>query len=129
MQPSRLHSWTSKANTLSPFLAAGAAGGDLLLPKGQTPPGCTKEACGFRDQWARYRTAWDQVCWGSAKDRRRQPRKKFIAKYTLPVHTCSVTRALPVASAYGSYGTEKFHGREYMGMIAPHLRGGPRKEA
>ncbi|APD48401.1 thioredoxin-dependent thiol peroxidase [Synechococcus sp. CS-602] len=85
-----------------------------FYPKDDTP-GCTKEACGFRDQWARYEQLGIKVL-GISKDGAAS-HEKFIAKYTLPFTLLCDPEPCPVASAYGSYGLKKFMGREYMGMM------------
>jgi peroxiredoxin Q/BCP len=83
-------------------------------PKDDTP-GCTKEACNFRDRWNAFSAAGLQV-FGISKDEAGS-HGKFIAKYTLPFTLLSDAEPCPVASAYDSYGLKKFMGREYMGMM------------
>lgn len=85
-----------------------------FYPKDDTP-GCTKEACGFRDQWARYEQLGIKVL-GISKDAA-SSHGKFIAKYTLPFTLLSDPDPCPVASAYGSFGLKKFMGKEFMGMM------------
>jgi peroxiredoxin Q/BCP len=85
-----------------------------FYPKDDTP-GCTKEACNFRDQWS----AFEQhgiVVLGISKDGAAS-HGKFIAKYNLPFTLLTDAEPCPVAESYGSYGLKKFMGREYMGMM------------
>ena len=85
-----------------------------FYPKDDTP-GCTKEACNFRDQWS----AFEQhgiVVLGISKDGAGS-HSKFISKYSLPFTLLSDAEPCPVAASYDSYGLKKFMGREYMGMM------------
>ena len=83
-------------------------------PKDDTP-GCTKEACNFRDQWSAFEQHGIAVL-GISKDGATS-HAKFINKYTLPFTLLSDAEPCPVAESYGSYGLKKFMGREYMGMM------------
>ncbi|WP_413359469.1 thioredoxin-dependent thiol peroxidase [Prochlorococcus sp. MIT 1201] len=85
-----------------------------FYPKDDTP-GCTKEACNFRDQWERF-VANDIKVLGISKDGATS-HTKFINKYQIPFTLLSDTEPCPVASSYESYGLKKFMGREYMGMM------------
>ncbi|MCP9823920.1 thioredoxin-dependent thiol peroxidase [Synechococcus sp. EJ6-Ellesmere] len=85
-----------------------------FYPKDDTP-GCTKEACGFRDQWASFEQHGIKVL-GISKDEAGS-HTKFIAKYQLPFTLLSDPEPCEVAAAYDSYGLKKFMGREYMGMM------------
>ena len=85
-----------------------------FYPKDDTP-GCTKEACNFRDQWAAFEQHSIKVL-GISKDNAAS-HGKFIAKYSLPFTLLTDAEPCPVATAYESYGLKKFMGREYMGMI------------
>lgn len=84
-----------------------------FYPKDDTP-GCTKEACGFRDDYRLFEQAGIVVL-GVSKDPASK-HQKFIAKYELPFTLLTDAEAA-VASAYDSYGLKKFMGREYMGMM------------
>ncbi len=83
-----------------------------FYPKDDTP-GCTKEACGFRDQWSRYQ---DQgiIVLGVSKDSV-AAHQKFTQKYTLPFPLLSDPDAA-IARAYGVWGEKKFMGKTYMGV-------------
>ena len=85
-----------------------------FYPKDDTP-GCTKEACNFRDQWAAFEQHNIAVL-GISKDGAAS-HSKFISKYNLPFTLLSDAEPCPVAESYGSYGLKKFMGREYMGMM------------
>ena len=85
-----------------------------FYPKDDTP-GCTKEACNFRDQWSTLQQHGIQVL-GISKDTAAS-HTKFISKYTLPFTLLSDAEPCPVASSYESYGLKKFMGKEYMGMM------------
>ncbi|MCU0528365.1 MAG: thioredoxin-dependent thiol peroxidase [Cyanobium sp. Prado107] len=85
-----------------------------FYPKDDTP-GCTKEACNFRDQWSSFEQHGIKVL-GISKDGAAS-HAKFIAKYSLPFTLLTDAEPCPVASAYDSYGLKKFMGREYMGMM------------
>lgn len=110
-----------------PFTLADASGKDVSLadfagqrvviyfyPKDDTP-GCTKEACGFRDEWQVFAKHGIQVL-GISKDPAAS-HSKFIAKYELPFILLTDPEPCSVAAAYGSYGPKKFMGREYVGMM------------
>ena len=85
-----------------------------FYPKDDTP-GCTKEACNFRDRWAEIESQGIRVL-GISKDDAAS-HGKFIAKYSLPFTLLSDAEPCPVATAYHSYGLKKFMGNEYMGML------------
>jgi peroxiredoxin Q/BCP len=85
-----------------------------FYPKDDTP-GCTKEACNFRDQWGAF-AEHDIAVLGISKDGAAS-HSKFIAKYDLPFTLLTDAEPCPVAAAYESYGLKKFMGREYMGMM------------
>jgi peroxiredoxin Q/BCP len=85
-----------------------------FYPQADTP-GCTKEACNFRDQWSAFEQHGIAVL-GISKDGATS-HVKFINKYTLPFTLLSDAEPCPVAESYGSYGLKKFMGRESMGMM------------
>jgi peroxiredoxin Q/BCP len=85
-----------------------------FYPKDDTP-GCTKEACNFRDNWGAFEAAGIRV-FGVSKDAAAS-HGKFIGKYDLPFTLLTDAEPCPVATAYESYGLKKFMGREYMGMM------------
>ncbi|MFZ0408751.1 MAG: thioredoxin-dependent thiol peroxidase [Cyanobium sp.] len=85
-----------------------------FYPKDDTP-GCTKEACNFRDRWSAFESQGIRVL-GISKDGA-SSHNKFIGKYELPFTLLSDVEPCPVATAYESYGLKKFMGKEYMGMM------------
>ena len=92
-------------------------GRDLVVyfyPKDDTP-GCTKEACNFRDRWEQLK-ANNITVLGVSKDGATS-HNKFINKHELPFTLLTDEEPCAVASLYDSYGLKKFMGREYMGMM------------
>ena len=85
-----------------------------FYPKDDTP-GCTKEACNFRDRWSDLESQGIRVL-GISKDNAAS-HGKFIAKFTLPFTLLTDAEPCPVATAYHSYGLKTFMGKEYMGML------------
>ncbi|GAB4377924.1 MAG: thioredoxin-dependent thiol peroxidase [Elainellaceae cyanobacterium] len=83
-----------------------------FYPRDNTP-GCTKEACGFRDAYADYQSQNVVILGVSTDDAKAHT--KFSTKYDLPFPLLSDTDA-QVATAYESYGLKKFMGKEYMGI-------------
>lgn len=83
-----------------------------FYPRDNTP-GCTKEACGFRDVYSDYQ-AQNVVVLGISTDDAKS-HAKFTTKYQLPFPLlCDEDAA--VAQSYGSYGLKKFMGKEFMGV-------------
>ena len=85
-----------------------------FYPKDDTP-GCTKEACNFRDRWEQLKANNISVL-GISKDGATS-HNKFINKHELPFTLLTDEEPCAVASLYESYGLKKFMGREYMGMM------------
>lgn len=83
-----------------------------FYPKDDTP-GCTKEACGFRDHWSHYQKQGIMVL-GVSKDSVAS-HQKFTQKYTLPFPLLSDPDAV-MAEAYGVWGEKKFMGKTYLGV-------------
>jgi thioredoxin-dependent peroxiredoxin len=83
-----------------------------FYPKDDTP-GCTKEACSFRDAFADYKKRNIKVL-GVSLDSEAS-HKKFAAKYKLPFTLLADTDHA-ISDAYGVYGQKKFMGRSYMGV-------------
>jgi peroxiredoxin Q/BCP len=84
-----------------------------FYPKDDTP-GCTAEACGFRD--LRYELA-DKgvVVIGISKDSVKS-HKKFAEKYKLPFTLLS-DESLETIKAYKAWGGKKFMGRTFDGVL------------
>ncbi len=83
-----------------------------FYPKDDTP-GCTVEACGFRDSYGRFEEQ-DTVIVGISHDRL-ESHERFSSKHKLPFLLLSDTDS-EVASAYGVYGKKSFMGREFFGI-------------
>jgi peroxiredoxin Q/BCP len=83
-----------------------------FYPKDDTP-GCTKEACAFRDAFSGFKKRDIEVL-GVSTDSEAS-HKKFTAKYKLPFTLLADTDHA-IADAYGVYGEKKFMGRTYMGV-------------
>ncbi|MFN5194362.1 MAG: thioredoxin-dependent thiol peroxidase [Cyanobacteriota bacterium] len=84
-----------------------------FYPKDDTP-GCTKEACNFRDRWSAFEQHGIKVL-GISKDAAAS-HSRFISKYELPFTLLTDAEPCPVATAYESYGPKTFMGKEYVGM-------------
>jgi peroxiredoxin Q/BCP len=84
-----------------------------FYPRDDTP-GCTKEACGFRDASAAL-LAKNAVVLGISKDSVAS-HAKFKAKYELDFTLLSDPAAETIA-AYGSWGQKKFMGRTFDGIL------------
>lgn len=77
-------------------------------------PGCTKEACNFRDDYSAYKKAGVTIL-GVSPDTV-QSHAKFKAKYSLPFPLLAdVGHA--ICSKYGVWGSKKFMGREFDGVL------------
>ncbi|MEO1193401.1 MAG: thioredoxin-dependent thiol peroxidase [Pseudomonadota bacterium] len=83
-----------------------------FYPKDDTP-GCTKEACGFRDNLADF-TGADAVVIGVSKDSVAK-HDKFKAKYELPFTLASDEEG-KVCEAYGTWVQKSMYGKTYMGI-------------
>jgi peroxiredoxin Q/BCP len=83
-----------------------------FYPKDDTP-GCTTEACSFRDNYEELTKA-GLVVLGISKDSVKS-HKKFADKFSLPFPLLS-DETTETAKAYGVWKLKKFMGREYMGI-------------
>ena len=83
-----------------------------FYPKDDTP-GCTKEACSFRDERPKFGKK-DAVILGVSFDDL-ESHKKFAGKYKLPFPLLSDADK-KVAEAYGVYKEKSMYGRTYMGI-------------
>jgi len=84
-----------------------------FYPKDMTP-GCTKEACSFRDNITTLKRK-KVVVIGVSKDPVER-HKKFVEMYELPFLLLSDPEA-KVIKAYGAWGKKKLYGKEYEGII------------
>jgi peroxiredoxin Q/BCP len=88
-----------------------------FYPKDDTP-GCTKQACDFRDQYEEI-TAKDGVVLGISPDSTAS-HVKFKSKYHLPFVLLSDPDHA-VAEKYGVWGEKSFLGKKHMGIIRSHF--------
>ena len=93
-----------------------------FYPKDDTP-GCTKEACGFRDLNANLKKA-GAVVLGVSKDGA-ESHKKFTAKYKLPFVLLSDPK-LDVMKKYDAFGKKMMYGKEVQGTIRSTVVIGPK---
>jgi thioredoxin-dependent peroxiredoxin len=84
-----------------------------FYPKDNTP-GCTKQACGFRDAYGEYRQR-GAVVLGVSPDNVAS-HAKFKEKHGLPF-TLLADPEHEVAERYGVWGEKSFAGKKYMGII------------
>ncbi|WP_322806887.1 thioredoxin-dependent thiol peroxidase [Thermanaerothrix sp.] len=84
-----------------------------FYPKDDTP-GCTKEACSFRDDYQVYAEA-GVVILGVSPDSPAS-HARFKQKYNLPFTLLS-DEDHQVCRLYGVWGKKKFMGREYEGVL------------
>ena len=99
-------------------------GKDVLVyfyPKDDTP-GCTKEACGFRDLWEDLRRA-EIVVLGVSPDSPAS-HAKFVEKYRLPFRLLSDPDR-KVMTAWGAYGEKMMYGKKTTGVIRSSVWIGP----
>ncbi len=82
-----------------------------FYPKDDTP-GCTTEACSFRDGFSKFKRGGIEVIGVSVDSVKKHA--KFVEKYSLPF-TLLADEDKKIVEAYGVWGLKKFMGREYMG--------------
>ena len=92
-----------------------------FYPRDDTP-GCTKEACGFRDYWQEIQDA-NAVVLGISPDTE-ESHRKFRAKYELPFTLLADTDR-KVMTKYGAYGEKMMYGKKTMGVIRSTVLVGP----
>lgn len=101
---------SGKTVNLSDFL-----GKTVILyfyPKDDTP-GCTKEACGFRDDYASFTNKGVVILGVSPDDTAKH--KKFVDKYNLPF-TLLADPEKVICQAYGVWKEKSMYGRTSMGV-------------
>ena len=119
------------------FTVATSGGGKISLAdfKGQNvilyfyprddTPGCTKEACAFRDYFADFKKR-GAVVFGVSTDSVKS-HDKFVEKFKLPF-TLLADENKKIVEAYGVWGEKSFMGRKYLGtnrvtfLIGPNGR-------
>ena len=82
-----------------------------FYPKDDTP-GCTREACAFRDAFFEFKKK-DAVILGVSTNSAKS-HKKFAEKYQLPFLLLA-DEDKAIVQAYGVWGQKSFLGRSYMG--------------
>ena len=99
-------------------------GKDVIVyfyPKDDTP-GCTKEACGFRDAWKTIQKA-NTVVLGVSADAAAS-HQKFRDKFKLPFPLLSDADR-KVMTTYGAYGDKVMYGKKTKGVIRSTVWIGP----
>jgi len=94
---------------------ASLQGRDVILyfyPRDDTP-GCTKEACAFRDVYADFQKRGAVVLGVSPDDTKAHV--KFTEKFRLPFPLLADTEK-QIVQAYGVWGEKRFMGRKYLGV-------------
>jgi thioredoxin-dependent peroxiredoxin len=84
----------------------------FFFPKSDTP-GCTKEACEFRDSSKKFAKANAEIV-GISPDQS-EAQQKFAAKYSLPFAFVADSDH-SIAEAYGVWKEKSMYGRKYMGI-------------
>lgn len=84
-----------------------------FYPKDETP-GCTTEACGFRDLFQTLKHK-NVTVFGVSKDSV-ESHKKFAGKYALPFPLLADTEKKMI-DAYGAWGEKTFVGKTFMGIL------------
>lgn len=92
-----------------------------FYPKDDTP-GCTKQACGFRDNYDALKDA-DAVILGISPDDEAS-HQKFVQKYDLPF-TLLCDPDKKVMTKYGAYGEKMMYGKKTIGIIRSTVWVGP----
>ena len=83
-----------------------------FYPKDNTP-GCTKQACGFRDSFGEFRRHGAVVLGVSPDDV--ESHRRFKQKHTLPFKLLADPEHR-VAETYGVWGEKSYAGKTYMGI-------------
>ncbi len=84
-----------------------------FYPKDDTP-GCTREACDFRDYYSKFAKE-NAVIYGVSRDNV-ESHQKFKKKYDLPFPLL-VDSDTQLAEAYGAWGEKNMYGKKTMGII------------
>lgn len=82
-----------------------------FYPKDNTP-GCTKEACAFRDQFSEFKKKGVEILGVSVDSEKSH--KSFVDKFKLPFKLLADTEK-KIVGAYGVWGEKSLYGRKYMG--------------
>jgi peroxiredoxin Q/BCP len=93
-----------------------------FYPRDDTP-GCTKEACGFRDLWRRIQKQ-NAVVLGVSPDGA-EAHQKFAVKYKLPFTLLS-DPTKKTMEKYGAFGEKMMYGKKTTGVIRSTVWIGPK---
>ena len=99
-KPVKLSSFKAKKNVVLYF-----------YPKDMTP-GCTTEACDFRDQFKKFKST---IILGVSVDSPERHRK-FIDKYNLPFELIADENK-KISEKYGVWQEKKLYGKSFMGIV------------
>jgi thioredoxin-dependent peroxiredoxin len=88
-----------------------------FYPKDDTP-GCTTQACGFRDNYVEIAEK-NAVVFGISPDGEKS-HVKFRTKFNLPFRLLA-DEEHKVAEAYGVWGEKSMYGKTYFGIIRSHF--------
>ena len=92
-----------------------------FYPKDDTP-GCTKQACGFRDNWDAIQETGAVILGVSPDDA--DSHTRFIEKYNLPLTLLSDPDK-SMMEKYGAYGEKMMYGKKTIGIIRSTVWVGP----
>ncbi len=84
-----------------------------FYPKDDTP-GCTREACEFKDLYKQFQKNGVEV-YGISKDDQ-ESHQAFKTKYKLPFQLLT-DEELELAKKFGAYGEKNMYGKKTMGVI------------
>lgn len=113
-QGDKAPAFNSKDQNGNPVSLAQFIGKKVVLyfyPKDSTP-GCTAEACDFRDNYQGLKAKGIEVLGVSIDDEKSH--QKFINKYELPFTLLADTDH-SIVEAYGVWGEKSMYGKKYMG--------------
>lgn len=113
-QGDKAPAFTSKDQNGNTISLAQFKGKKVVLyfyPKDNTP-GCTAEACDFRDNYQGLKSKGIEVLGVSVDDEKSH--QKFVDKFSLPFTLLADTDKAIVA-AYGVWGEKNMYGKKYMG--------------
>ena len=104
---------TDRGERVSPKTLKGARAILYFYPKDDTP-GCTTEACAFRDALPKFDSAKVRVYGISADDAKRHA--KFVGKYQLNFPLL-IDPEKKLLEAFGVWTEKSMYGRTYMGVL------------
>lgn len=113
-QGDKAPAFTSKDQDGNPVSLSQFKGKKVVLffyPKDSTP-GCTAEACDFRDNYQDLKVKGIEVLGVSIDDEKSH--RKFIEKHSLPFTLLADTDKA-IVEAYGVWGEKSMYGKKYMG--------------